>query len=106
MSRRGALGRIGGPCQPALNEPCEASIFLREDLAAKTVCFTGDLACQIDGKPLTRERAEALADAAGLIPMSGVTKKLDILVVADPDTRSGKAKKAREYELRLASHFD
>jgi DNA polymerase-3 subunit epsilon len=30
-----------------------------------------------------------------------VTKKLDLLVVADPDTQSGKAQKARKYGIRI-----
>ena len=30
-----------------------------------------------------------------------VTRKLDLLVVADPDPQSGKAKKARAYGTRL-----
>jgi DNA polymerase-3 subunit epsilon len=30
-----------------------------------------------------------------------VTKKLDLLVVADPETRSGKGKKARDYGTRI-----
>lgn len=32
---------------------------------------------------------------------SGVTKKLDLLVCADPHSQSGKAKKAREYGIRI-----
>ena len=30
-----------------------------------------------------------------------MTKKLDLLVVADPLTQSGKAKKARQYGIRI-----
>jgi DNA polymerase-3 subunit epsilon len=50
---------------------------------------------------LTRAEAELLAVAAGLVISANVTKKLDILVVADPDTQSGKAKKARQYGTRI-----
>ena len=32
-----------------------------------------------------------------------VTKKLDMLVVADPDSLSGKARKAREYGVRIVA---
>lgn len=32
-----------------------------------------------------------------------VTKKLDVLVVADPDSLSGKTKKAREYGVRIVA---
>jgi DNA polymerase III subunit epsilon len=37
----------------------------------------------------------------GLIAKRSVSKKLDILVVADPNTLSGKAKKARDYNTRI-----
>jgi DNA polymerase III subunit epsilon len=70
-------------------------------LSGKTVCFTGELRSSIDGELVTRTDAEHLAAQAGLIVLRGVTKKLDILVLADPDTQSGKAKKARGYGTRL-----
>ncbi len=75
----------------------------REDLAGQRVCFTGELLSTLNGAPIRREIAEALASEAGLIVTSGVSKKLDILVVADPNTQSGKAKKAREYGIRILS---
>lgn len=70
-------------------------------LTGKTVCFTGELQCSVDGARLTRDRAEQLASTAGLQVMPSVTKRLDILVVADPHTQSGKAKKARAYGIRV-----
>ena len=73
------------------------------ELSGKTVCFTGELQTSIKGHPLTRDIAEALAQQAGLIIANTVTKKLDILVVADPNTQSGKAKKARGYGIRILS---
>jgi DNA polymerase-3 subunit epsilon len=33
--------------------------------------------------------------------VESVTKKLDLLVIADPHTQSGKAKKARQYGVRI-----
>ena len=72
-----------------------------DDLRGKTVCFTGELQSRIKGGPITRDMAEAFAEKAGLIVASGVTKKLDLLVVADPNTQSGKAKKARQYGTRI-----
>lgn len=70
---------------------------------SQRVCFTGELLATLNGSPIRREIAEALASEAGLIVTSGVSKKLDILVVADPNTQSGKAKKAREYGIRILS---
>lgn len=62
-----------------------------------TVCFTGALKATINGDPVTREQAEESAKRAGLIVLSSVTKKLNVLVVADPQSLSGKAQKARQY---------
>lgn len=71
------------------------------DLRGKSVCFTGQLSATLGGQPISRDIAETLAEKAGLMIASGVTKKLDLLVVADPNTQSGKAKKAREYGTRI-----
>jgi DNA polymerase III subunit epsilon len=71
------------------------------DLQGKTVCFTGKLLCRYEGEPLTRSAAERLAEEAGLSVLPRVTKSLDILVIADPDSMSGKAKKARDYGTRV-----
>jgi DNA polymerase III epsilon subunit-like protein len=73
----------------------------REISAGTTVCFTGMSCCSLSGKPISRAKAARLAEEANLEVLSGVTKKLDILVVADPNTQSGKAKKAREYGTRV-----
>jgi DNA polymerase-3 subunit epsilon len=45
--------------------------------------------------------AESMAQAAGLEVRPSVTKALELLVVADPDTQSIKAKKARQYGIRI-----
>ncbi|UOY03693.1 DEAD/DEAH box helicase [Blastococcus sp. PRF04-17] len=72
-----------------------------EDLRGLGVCFTGALQTRIQGQPITRDQAHALARAAGLIVHERVTKALDVLVVADPDSLSGKAEKARSYGTRI-----
>jgi DNA polymerase-3 subunit epsilon len=36
-----------------------------------------------------------------MVVKESVTRKLDMLVVADPDTQSGKAKRARQYGIRI-----
>ena len=72
-----------------------------ESFQGMSVCFTGKLLCTIEGQEISREVAERLAAGAGLNTASGVTKKLDVLVVADPNTQSGKAKKARKYGTRI-----
>ena len=44
---------------------------------------------------------ETLAAEHGMLVKKGVTKSLDILVCADPDTMSSKGRKAREYGVRI-----
>lgn len=78
-----------------------ADAMAGETLLGKRVCFTGESICTQGGETITRERAAALAEAAGMEIADSVTKKLDILVVADPHTQSGKARKARQYGKRI-----
>jgi DNA polymerase-3 subunit epsilon len=70
-------------------------------LAGLNVCFTGTLLCSHNGRPITRDDAHQLATSAGMSVATSVTKKLDVLVVADPDSLSGKAQKARQYGTRI-----
>lgn len=70
-------------------------------LAGQSVCFTGALVCTYDGVAITRELAHTLAERAGMCVASSVTRSLDMLVVADPDSMSGKARKARQYGTRV-----
>jgi DNA polymerase-3 subunit epsilon len=70
-------------------------------LIGRTVCFTGMLLCSYNGQPITREDAHALATRAGMTVASSVTKQLDVLVVADPGSLSGKAQRARAYGTRI-----
>lgn len=73
----------------------------RQKFIGKTVCFTGTLCSFYDGMQITREMAHKFSVEHGLIVKKGVTKDLDFLVAADPDSMSGKAKKAREYSTRV-----
>jgi len=70
------------------------------ELAGKSVCFTGASVVTIRGIEPTRQDQERLARDAGMVVKDNVSGKLDILVVADPDSRSGKAKKADELGVR------
>lgn len=88
------LGEVSSR-QPVVDMPCN------QDLAGKRVCFTGECQCRMQGEPITRERAIELAVSRGLLIAESVTKKLDLLVVADPLSQSGKAKKARQYGIRV-----
>ena len=72
-----------------------------EDFKGKKVCFTGELFCSINGIPISRIVAHELSIKAGLEVLERVTKELEILVVADPNTLSEKAKKAKKYGVRI-----
>jgi len=67
------------------------------------VCFTGT-AVDSDGNHLERSALENMAAAAGLQPVSGVSRKsCDLLVAADVTSSSGKAKKARDLSIPVLS---
>jgi len=61
-----------------------------------SVCFTGQM-------NLSRDELTSRSTEAGLIVKTAVSKKLDLLVVADSDSPSGKAKKARDLRIRIIS---
>lgn len=82
----------------AVDVPCDPTA---SDMEGLSVCFTGDSTCSHRGRPLDRAARKALVEARGMTVKSGVSKKLDILVVADPDTQSSKARKARDYGTRI-----
>jgi DNA polymerase-3 subunit epsilon len=85
----------------APNDDGCAGARTRNDLEGKSVCFTGTLMCTLDGQAITRDAAQELATKAGLKVAASVTKALDILVVADPNSLSSKAQKARKYGTRI-----
>lgn len=78
-----------------------AEIELR---AGMLVCFTGDARRMFEERELSRALAAELAEHAGLVVKSGVSKKLHVLVAADTDSLSGKAKKARDYSIPIITH--
>ncbi len=52
---------------------------------------------------MSRPRDEWIGDLAarGLAVWPGVTKKVRLVVAADPDSQSGKARKARDYDIAI-----
>lgn len=54
---------------------------------------------------MTRPRSDWEEDlrSLGFLPHSGITKKVRLLVAADPDTLSGKGKKARDYGIPIVT---
>ena len=108
MSTRGNAHTSGGAAGSSRSHKAMSTIAsVREKAdtpplpAGAIVCFTGALECTLDGEPITRERAQALAEAAGLTTVKTVTRKCELLVVADPHSQSAKARKARELGVRV-----
>jgi hypothetical protein len=60
------------------------------------ICFTGEMS-------MPRSDLQGLALAAGLEVSSGVSKKTTMLVCADTDAMSGKARKARDLGTTVIS---
>ncbi|HUX53120.1 MAG TPA: exonuclease domain-containing protein [Williamwhitmania sp.] len=71
------------------------------DCIGKSVCFTGQLNSKLDGNIIDRTKAQQIALEHGLIIKSGVSCNLDYLVTADPNSLSGKAKKARANGVKI-----
>ena len=65
-------------------------------LSGKSFCFTGAMEYK-------RKDLQAMVTAQGGTNLDSVTKGLSYLVIADPDSTSGKAKKARELGIALIS---
>jgi DNA polymerase-3 subunit epsilon len=87
----------------SLDEPARPSsvrVGHTEDLRGKSVCFTGASIVSIQGLHLERADQERIAAKAGLVIKTSVSKKCDILVLADPDSRSGKSKVADDLGVR------
>jgi DNA polymerase-3 subunit epsilon len=89
------VGPAGPGAVPAVRVAPRAESF-----AGRSVCFTGESVCTIDGRALSRADQEGLAADAGLVIKGNVSRQLDLLVLADPDSRSGKARKAEEAGVR------
>ena len=62
-----------------------------------SICFTGTL------ESMGRKDAQALAESFGFEIKGGVTKGLTYLVMADPNSNSSKARKARELGTKCIS---
>ena len=89
------LSQLPAQAQPQLERSSA------EQLAGTQVCFTGEFQCRHQGQLITREMATALATKQGMTVVESVTRSVDLLVVADPQTQSGKAKKAHKYGVRI-----
>lgn len=89
-----ALALVPHEFERVLSSQGSASLSL-----GSRVCFTGEAI--VNGRRVGREKLEKAAEAAGLVPVPRVTKKCDLLVAADPLSRSGKADYAHKLGLPI-----
>lgn len=75
-------------------------------LKGKSICFTGKLESKIDGTFVSRSTAQKFAQRRGMIIKKNVSHKLDYLVAAKPNSMSGKAKKARKYDIPIIAEAE
>lgn len=82
---------LSGPITGA-DSSAGAAIQSTELTPGDKIVLTGDM---------SRERSAIEADlrSVGLVPHPGVTKAVKLVVAADPDSLSGKARKARDYGI-------
>jgi len=73
----------------------------KPEYIGKSICFTGQLISKLEGNLIERSFAQQLAMERGLIIKSGVSNNLDFLITADPNSLSGKAKKAKELGIKV-----
>jgi len=84
-------------------EPKSQDDFAQYLQPGNRICFTGK-ALDKEGVEIFREKLESYAKELGLIPTSTVTKKnCDVLVSQDKASMSGKAKKARDFDIPVIS---
>ncbi|TFB73202.1 DNA polymerase III subunit epsilon [Cryobacterium glaciale] len=82
----------------ALDEPEEAIVAVA---SAHFELHLGDLVVLTGDMTRPRSDWESELLARGFAPKSAVTKKVTLLVAADPDSLSGKARKARDYGIPI-----
>lgn len=102
---RTASSLMGSPSSASAMDPAPSRASRKTDFAGKSVCFTGDSVCSMGGVPLSRADQERLAAQAGMIVKSAVSRRLDMLVLADPDSTSGKAQKAAALGVRRVAEL-
>jgi len=81
------------------------TISEESNYGGESVCFTGQLSSSLNGQLIDKELAHSLAIEKGLIVKKHVSKKLDLLVVADPNSQSRKARKARDYGVKIIAEI-
>ena len=100
----GVILRLGTPAETIV-ELLEDELAIRNDhpWPGGVIAFTGDSRYSLQGVPLDRECATALALRAGITVHPRVTKKIELLVDCDPSGASGNELKAHEYGIPIVT---
>lgn len=86
-------------------EPFRAAVEHMTLTPGLTVCFTGQ--GELHGSLVDRKSQESMALQYGLLVSKSVTKKgPDLVIAADGDSRSAKARKARQQGIAICSFAD
>ncbi|WP_062432477.1 exonuclease domain-containing protein [Herbidospora daliensis] len=80
-----------------------ASTAAPEEVRERFRLRPGDLVVFTGEMDRGREYWEDRAREASMVPHGNITKKVRLLVAADPDSLSGKARKAREYGIPIVT---
>ncbi|AQA04640.1 hypothetical protein BVC93_21935 [Mycobacterium sp. MS1601] len=105
LSRAAALLEVDREAVLSRIEPLRASVEGMALSPGLTVCFTGQ--GQLNGSLVDRADQEAMALRHGLFVAKSVTKKgPDLVVAADGESRSAKARRARQQGVAICSFTD
>ncbi len=90
---------------PSARPPGDTAEEAGGKLSNESFCFTGAVQAinATTGKRWTRKELQELVRTHGGRVLSDVNNGLDYLVLADPESKSSKAKKARKLETRILS---
>ena len=100
VSERGATGvvlHLGSPGECIAELVTDGVTSKAHDWVGRFLAFTGERATTILGVALDRRGQVMLARWAGCEVLPRLTKKADVLVVADPSYSTSNLQKAREY---------
>ena len=101
------LGFRLGELFPDFEELRPPPVMVTEVGAGTRVAFTGTAVDPITGTKLDRSELASICRAAGLVAEDRLTKaSTQLLVASDPDSQSGKAKKARQWGIPVVSVVD
>jgi len=90
--------------QPEVPEVMAQTSLVAHTSRCTTTIVPGMAICLSGDHQVPRDELAAAAEAAGLVVMGAMSKKVDLLVCADEASQSRKAKMARSYKVPITNH--